>query len=255
MKFAVSSLSMTGYSAKDIKKIDPQLGIEIFYEWGSASSWEHLLKEATQGREGGFSIHSPFCLVDIAQDNKRDLYDSLCEPFDLYHRYGGEFYVVHSQGEHVPQLDNPVERYDMQMRVKDRLAEFAEICRVNGVRMVVENLFSVPGEPLYTQEEYLHLFDELPKIDCLIDIGHAILGQYSVGDIQKALKNRLVGYHIHDNDGSFDRHWRIATGVFGWKQFMRDVDTYTPDATLVMEYNRANPEDYLVDREKLLSLR
>ena len=35
---------------------------------------------------------------------------------------------------------------------------------------------------------------------------------------------------------------------------MKDVAAYTPDATLVMEYNQGKPEDYLADMEKLLNL-
>lgn len=254
MKFSVSSLSMTGYAAQEMINLDPCLGIEIFYEWGSKSSWEHLLSKAYQDRLGCFSIHSPFCLVDIGQADKQYLFSVLQEPFDLYHRYNAEFYVVHSQGAYVPQPADPVKRHDTQMLVKERLAEFADICCENGVHMVVENLFFAGGVPLFDQQEYLELFSEIPKIDSLIDIGHAMLGHYFVSDIQKQLRERLVGYHVHDNDGHSDLHLRIGSGIYNWEQFVKDVETYTPDATLVMEYNQGRPKDYLTDMIKVLHM-
>lgn len=252
MKYSASSLSFPQGSIKRLKNLDKRIGIEIFYEFASEDMWNHVLEEAMDGREGEFSIHSPMFYTNVAFGDEKELIRELSVPFELYHRFHGQFYVLHSQGEGYLPSDEK-ERAEWRKRATDRIRLFSEVCESEGVNLVVENLYHGTPGPLFNQEEYIRLFEDVPKANALIDVGHAILGRYDIYEVQKALKERLIGYHVHDNDGIHDSHWRFEAenGVVDWDKFMRGVKEYTPNAALVMEYARAQISDYTEDMEKM----
>lgn len=252
MKYSASSLSFPQASIRGLKNLDKRIGIEIFYEFASEDFWKHVLEEAMYQREGEFSIHSPMWGANIGYSDENELFRELTVPFDLYHRFNGQFYVLHSQGEGYLPCDEK-ERTDLRKKVTERLKRFSEICANEGINLVIENLYHGTPGPLFNQEEYIQLFDVVPKANALIDVGHAVLGGYDIYEVQKNLKSRLVGYHVHDNDGIHDSHWRFEAenGVVDWDKFMRGVKEYTPNAALVMEYARAQISDYTEDMEKM----
>ncbi|MBQ8803739.1 MAG: sugar phosphate isomerase/epimerase [Tyzzerella sp.] len=251
MKYSASSLSFPQGSVRGLKKLDKRIGIEIFYEFASEDMWNHVLEEAMDHREGEFSIHSPMFYANVGYSDEKELIRELSVPFELYHRFNGQFYVLHSQGEgYIP--SDEIERADLRRKVTERIKTFSEICESEGITLVIENLYQGTPGPLFSQEEYIQLFDAVPKAKALIDVGHAVLGRYDIYEVQKALKERLIGYHVHDNDGIRDFHWRMEAenGVVDWDKFCLGVKKYTPDATLVMEYVHAKPDDYTDDMEK-----
>ena len=251
MKYSASSLSFSQGSLRRLKNLDKRIGIEIFYEFASEDMWNHVLEEAMDKREGEFSIHSPMFYANIGYSDEKELFRELSVPFELYHRFNGQFYVLHSQGEGYLPSDEK-ERADLRKKVTERIRQFSETCKNEGVTLVIENLYYGTPGPLFNQEEYIRLFDEVPKARALIDVGHAILGNYDIYKVQKALKERLIGYHVHDNDGIHDSHWRMEAenGVVDWNKFCEGTKKYTPDATLVMEYARSKSGDYTEDMEK-----
>lgn len=243
---------MTGGNCIQLKELDASIGIEIFYEWGSRELWNHALAQAMPGRTGSFSIHAPFTFADICSTEENDLFRQWQEPFDLYHQYHGEFYVIHSHGnDTLPSSEE--ERKALRAKVTERIARFSGICKENGVYLVVENLFDGPQGALFHQEHYLQLFQDVPDIGALIDTGHAVLGYYDIGRIQRLLGDRLAGYHVHDNDGKSDLHLRVGDrkGVIDWEAFFRGYVRHTPYAALVMEYNQAKIIDYRDDMEQM----
>ena len=88
MKFSVSSLSFSGGKIKFMSDLPKNLGVEIFYEWGSENYWNGILPEIIEGRSGGFSIHGPMMFDDFSQPCDEDiLFSHMRAPFELYHRY------------------------------------------------------------------------------------------------------------------------------------------------------------------------
>ena len=252
MKYSASSLSFPQGSIRKMRNLDKRIGIEIFYEFASEDMWNHVLEEVMDGRQGEFSIHSPMFYTNVAFGDEKELIRELSVPFDLYHRFHGQFYVLHSQGEGYLPSDEK-ERAEWRKRATERIRLFSEVCESEGVNLVVENLYHGTPGPLFSQEEYISLFEEVPKANALIDVGHAILGRYDIYEVQRALKERLIGYHVHDNDGIRDSHWRFEAenGVVDWDKFIRGIKEYTPNAALVMEYARAQIDDYTEDMEKI----
>lgn len=242
MKLSASSLGFVGHPIYNMAKLNPDIGIEIFYEWGAETYWRLALDEIMAGRTGDFSIHAPYegAITEMSLTEKvYDLYAYLAEPFQLYHDYHGTAYVVHMNAPYHTR-PTPEEKAERLKRVEERLAYMNELCHREGIQMLVENLSY--GRGLYTlcdHEDFLNIFRHNPELDCIIDTGHATLGKLDVGAIQRELGPRLKAYHVHDNDGIEDRHQRILTGIIDWEQFMDGACRYTPEATLVMEYSAA----------------
>lgn len=239
MEISVSSLGFLGPSGSGMKHLAPELGVEIFYEWGGATYWDLVLQEVMENRTGTFSIHAPFQGngLDLSLTENEDwLFDYLRQPFDLYHKYNANGYVVHMNSPY-PTEPSPEERSERLKRVEDRLARLNEICRREGVNMLVENLAFSHGATLCGQQEFLSIFEHNPELDCIVDTGHAVLAKIDIFAVQKALGSRLKAYHIHDNDGKKDGHQRIGAGVIDWKRFGEGARLYTPNANFVMEYN------------------
>ena len=91
------------------------------------------------------------------------------------------------------------------------------------------------------------------QVKALIDVGHAVLGDYDICCLQENLREKLVGYHIHDNDGQRDWHWRFDTegGIVDWPKFCQGAARFTPNAVMVLEYAQAEVGDYIEDVGKM----
>lgn len=255
MTISVSSLGFLGHSVYDMAKLSPELGIEIFYEWGGETYWELALTRIMDQRTGPFSIHAPYQgdIVEMSLTEKEaDMFAYLAQPFDLYHRFGGTGYVVHMNAPY-PVEPSPFEKAERLKRVEDRLARLNDICQREGVTLLVENLAFGHGlKTLCNQQEFLDIFAHNPALNCIIDTGHAVLGGLDIYQIQKTLGSRLAAYHIHDNDGVEDCHQRVGTGVIDWARFGEGARLYTPQANFVMEYNVGpTPQEYGEDAQKI----
>ena len=260
MHISVSSLGFCGHPIYEMRKLPKEIGVEIFYEWGADTYWKLALDEIMQDRTGKFSIHAPYQghITELSLTKEEDrLFEYLKQPFNLYHRYGGEGYVVHMNAPYTMKLT--VEETSERMKlVADRLHRFNRICQSEGVTMLVENLAFGPGlHTLCDQENFLKLFSNDSSLSCIVDTGHAVLGNFDIMKIQKTLGTRLVAYHIHDNDGIYDLHQRIETGVIDWKLFIQGMQHFTPDAHLIMEYNEkavVSLNDYVTDAKRIETL-
>lgn len=259
MNIGVSSLGFCGSSGFRMAGLAPELGVEIFYEWGGATFWDLVLQEVMQGRTGAFSIHAPYQGkgMDLSRaEDEKWLFEYLMQPFDLYHRYHAEGYVVHMNSPY-PTEPTDAERAERLKRVEDRLARFNDICRREGVVMLVENLAFGKGATLCRQQDFLSIFEHNPDLSCIVDTGHAALAGIDICAVQAALGARLKAYHMHDNDGVHDGHQRICTGVIDWKRFFEGARRYTPDASFVMEYRASatnSIDDYMTDAETIRAM-
>ena len=196
MRYSISTCSFYKFRIRRLLEIGEPFGVEIFYEFGSEDHWRSLLTQVAQQTRGPFSIHAPFAFADVAAPEEGQLFEIMRRPFDLYHAFGGEFYVVHSYGETVRPGDETYRR-DCRARAADRLARLQDICAAEGVTLAVENLCS-GDRPLFDEEQFLALFRDLPDIKCVIDVGHALVAKMDVTRLQQALGGRICGYHLHE---------------------------------------------------------
>lgn len=254
MKYSISGCSFYKLMTRRLLNMPSDFGVEIFYEYGSADMWESFLAELSARGCNGFSIHAPFAFTDLtAACDENRLFDTLRRPFDLYHRYNGEFYVLHTYGQ-AGCTENPCVRADCRARSLERLCRFNEICKAEGICLGAENLCD--GKiPLYNEEQFLNLFREIPDIHCVLDIGHALVANMDIARIQRTLNSRICAYHLHNNNGQTDSHDRIRDGIMDWKNFAKNYLLYTPNAIGVLEYLKYQDFDiYQEDRTYLEEL-
>ena len=90
--------------------------------------------------------------------------------------------------------------------------------------------------PLFTGEQFLRLFTDLPDLHCELDIGHALVAGMDIARLQRELGGRIRAYHLHNNNGRADTHDRLREGVMDWSAFAENCLRYTPDAVGVLEY-------------------
>jgi sugar phosphate isomerase/epimerase len=260
MNISVSSLGFCGHPIYSMGKLPPEMGIEIFYEWGGETYWELALTEIMRERTGKFSIHAPYqgSITEMSLTPHEDaLFEYLKQPFRLYHKFGADGYVVHMNAPY-PDAPSPEEKAERLKRVEDRLARLNESCDREGVAMLVENLAYGHGmKTLCDQEDFLRVFKNNPALNCIVDTGHAALGSIDINEVQMALGSRLKAYHLHDNDGHEDLHQRVGTGVNDWKHFGEGARLYTPNAHFIMEYNVnavSELNDYAQDADRIRAM-
>lgn len=235
MRFSISGCSFYKLMTRKMLDLPEDFGVEIFYEYGSADMWDSFMEELSVHGFHGFSIHAPFAFVDITADcNEMQLFDILRRPFDLYHRYNGEFYVLHTYGAYAC-TGCEAFRADCRARAVERLAKFQEICKAEDVQLCAENLCD--GQPpLFTDEQFLKIFEDISDISCVLDVGHALVAKMDIERLQRELGSRIHAYHLHNNNGCLDSHDRIRDGIMNWNTFAENCVRYTPDAIGVLEY-------------------
>lgn len=257
MKYTISSLSFDWGRVKRLADMPEQLGYEIFWECGSEDNWHNSMRILRTDRCGRrLSIHAPYFFVDLSlPGDENKMFKELMRPFDFYHKYNAEFYVVHTF-DHMTYPHDEAFEAECRQRSIDRLGKFDEICRREGVLMAAENIAFGNGEPyLFNHRQYLNIFEQLPELHCLIDLGHAALTDIDVYELQRNLKDRIVGYHLHDNDGKSDSHKKMFSGIRDWETFAKGVAEFTPDAAGVLEYyGHPDLQTYIRDISALESM-
>lgn len=235
MKYSISTCSFYKYRIRRLLPLPKELGVEIFYEFGSSDMWVDFMNLLNTDGKHAFSIHAPFAFVDIAAKcDEARLFDKLKKPFDLYHRFGGEFYVLHTYGDEALRGSEAERDYSRKLAAQ-RLFNFNELCRKEGVVLGAENLCS-GAPPLFDQQQFLALFRDIPDIHCVLDVGHALIGGMDIELLQEKLGSRICAYHLHNNDGVHDLHARLGSGIYDWTQFAENCKKFTPEATGVLEY-------------------
>ena len=108
-----------------------------------------------------------------------------------------------------------------------------------------------PGVPLLVENtgiraERTQLLDQAAYTDLcrsrnfqvLIDVGHANANGWDLPKLVSDLRDRIAGFHLHNNDGVHDLHDRIRSGTLDFPALIRLIDRLVPDAPRVIEYTR-----------------
>ena len=231
MKFSISDLAFAGFRYKELVKLDKKYGIEIFYEFGKSYYWKKVLPLLLDKREGAFSIHGPCVAVNLADKNNKNYILAFAQAFSCADEYNAKFLVVHTNEEW--DGDSAV----CKKLIKERLTELQQMSYINNIVMAIENVgLKTTGTLLFDEDEYLALLEEFPNAGVLLDIGHANVNGWDISKVIEKLGKRIVGIHLHDNDGKGDQHLPIGEGTIEWQPIFRAIEKYAPQAHLVLEY-------------------
>ena len=100
----------------------------------------------------------------------------------------------------------------------------APYCKKFGIRVAVENLFSVNGgvyTGIFAKPEILENYVRELGTDCFtacVDLGHASITGTEPQDFIAGMSGEILGaLHVHDNDYASDCHWLPYSGSIQWK--------------------------------------
>ena len=198
------------------------------------------------------SFHGPFrkCnLADMTKDSwERTLY-SYEESFKLSKKYNPSFMVLHSN-EGIPsqKIDE-----ELKNKISEKIDLLVKLGNKYDINIVIENV-GIGRNMVFSQKEYESMILK-NNYKCLIDIGHAFLNKWNIDELIKNLKDNILGYHFHNNNGLYDEHKPIFEGKFNYLSIIELIKMYTPTANIVLEYDfNENPEILLNDYNKLKEL-
>jgi sugar phosphate isomerase/epimerase len=84
----------------------------------------------------------------------------------------------------------------------------------------------------------VRLVDEVdsPFLGLCMDIGHQhFFSELDAVEWVRRMQNRLLHVHLHDNDGTGDKHWSIGRGTIDFEAFFAALMRYVPQATISLE--------------------
>jgi len=124
---------------------------------------------------------------------------------------GAECMVVHPSG--------PVGEQEHQTRLDALYASLDELVREAegaGVRLALENMLNgYLGDTGDGLRDIVDRFDS-PWLGACFDTGHAHITRQGVMASFEAVRDRVITFHLQDNDGNSDRHLQPPYGTIDW---------------------------------------
>lgn len=226
--------------------------LEFFIEPLDENYTKKMLEILENYKFKSISFHGPFrkCnLADMAKESWEKTLYSYEESFKLSKKYNPSFMVLHSN-EGIPsqKIDE-----ELKNKISEKIDSLVKLGRNYGIDVVIENV-GIGKNMVFSQEEYEDMILK-NNYKCLIDIGHAYLNRWNINELVKKLKNNILGYHFHNNNGLYDEHKPISHGKINYFDMVELIKIYTPSANIVLEYDfNEDPEILLEDYNKLKEL-
>lgn len=224
-----------------IRKFSGRLGVEVFprfHEPGfeeTLQTWENELKGIP------VSFHEPYWEADHTYPagtwEYRHTMEMIGRTLSHMKILNAQYLVFHHNNRLIP----PAERGALLNIARKNYDETRKLCEDHGMTLAVENVGIGMGA-LFGEDEFIR---ECKRLGCpvLIDIGHGFANGWDPEHVVSSLQKQIISYHVHNNDGVNDCHWRIHNGTMDFDNFLRICKTYTPDAHLVLEYSEQTAED------------
>lgn len=194
---------------------------------------DKTVKETIEG-VGGLLLHAPFNeLFPCAIDPKaRELAaDRFRQAIDLAKGYGAKKVILH--GGYNPWIYYPVWYVEQSILFwKDFLLDDP------GVELVLENVLET--DPTWLLDIVKGVDD--PRLRLCLDIGHVnAYSKVSVMEWLELCAPWISHFHIHNNDGTADRHCAVFDGTIPMEDFLRRAEALCPDATFTLELMEDDP--------------
>ncbi|MDP6546712.1 MAG: sugar phosphate isomerase/epimerase family protein [Phycisphaerae bacterium] len=124
---------------------------------------------------------------------------------------GAHCMVVHPSG--------PVDASELDARtdnLRAGLEAMLEVAEQTGVKLALENM--LPKHLCSRVADIRGFLDEFdtPLLSVCFDVGHANVGPENIQQAITALEDRIIAFHLHDNDGTRDIHVQPPYGSIDW---------------------------------------
>ena len=241
MKIFVSSLirgmgeaEQVALWANSLDQLD--VGVELIAFTHDDAYWNRLQATLEQ-LTCPVTFHGPYIKTEgtslPGSEEQQFLLASYERVFRLAQQYKVSHVVYHTTQKNFPTADNG----EMRRRADANACLIMDMAKSFGVTVLVENL-PWPKErfPVYDCEQYADFFRRFPDASSIIDIGHANMNGLDLPKFLAEHGNRIKAYHFHNNNGIGDQHNDIFDGTFDFKVFSALYKRFTPDASIVLEY-------------------
>ncbi|WP_054955878.1 sugar phosphate isomerase/epimerase family protein [Paenibacillus dakarensis] len=229
-------------------------GIEVVtegYDWSNNATDWNKQNPKFQAFSGPISVHTPIFDLNLAAPR----YSVLTEySYEIYEqalqwsaRLGAKHAVIHPNLQSTPIYH----REETQQCSKNYLRKLGEMGEALGVKVVVENV-GFHECALYDEDEFVELFNEIPSIDALLDVGHAHINGWDIPRMIERLGERLTVVHLHDNNGLYDEHVPIGEGTIEWDGIWRALERAQHKIDLILEYNIGTSTELLLEHAEAL---
>ncbi|EGO65735.1 sugar phosphate isomerase/epimerase family protein [Acetonema longum] len=217
---------------------DRTVGIELFPEWQSEVFCRELEGYMPQFSHYPISLHGPYyCTEHSAAAGTPDYERSMAyfrRTFGLSERLSSRYIVFHHNNCRV----EPQKRQEMIDTAAQNLAQLRYEARLCGARLAVENAgVLASGNMLFDETQFIDMAAAIPD-GILLDVGHAHANGWDIPRVIRKLADKIIAYHLHNNDGREDQHNRIHDGTLDMAQVLTCCGQFTPQADLVIEYGK-----------------
>jgi len=130
------------------------------------------------------------------------------------------------------------------------LKKINELCRKNGVSLMVENFL----KPFDSPETFEKILEEVPGLNVHLDIGHCNINhpENLTENFFKIFGHKIVHLHFSDNKGERDDHLPLGCGNIDWKNIVKILKDFGYDSTITLEIFSPDRDYLLMSRDKLL---
>ena len=184
------------------------------------------------------ALHGPFLDLKPSSPDKliREVsYNRYLYTINAAKELNIDYLIFHSQIN--PYLNQPCIRKLNNTQSREFWEEILkEVPDYKGI-ILLENIFEETPSMLKELIETINL----PNVKINLDIGHANLGEVTLEEWIKELKDYIFYIHIHSNDGLYDNHQTPTVEKIEELYYL--LDKYNINPVLSLEYNVDNLEE------------
>lgn len=223
-------------------------GIEILMDgpnWKQPLEWE-LERQRFEPYSHPKSVHAPIWELNLAsarfEEIRKYSFEVYKQSVEWSASIGAEQVIIHPNLYSAPIFL----RRESQECAKENLMRLGEAGQKLGIQVVVENVGFGSQFALFDEEEFVQLFEEIPTIKALVDIGHAHINGWDTPSLIRKLGTRLCAVHIHDNDGIGDLHLPVGQGTIDWQPVWEALRSLEHFYRATLEYREETPMEILL---------
>lgn len=218
------------------RELGPDTGFELLPMFDLEDFEDNLRRNLSLFASGPLVFHEPVWGVEHTAPPGTPAYEESMHHLRLTKKYADilrpAFMVCHLSNRPVP----PGEEEQLLRTALQNLD------RLRGmfldVELLVENTgIRGDGTLLLDQQAFTDLCVSR-GLSVLIDVGHAAANGWDLPALLAALRGRIRGYHLHNNDGRRDLHDRLRNGVLDFPSLVPLLLQAAPDVPCVIEYTR-----------------
>ncbi len=228
---------------------DEEIGVEVFPMF-HVPAYEAVIDGCMEElKQVPITFHGPYYQTEHSAKKGTEAYERSMNFVKQSMGYCNSLQGCHMVFHHNNCVVTEENKADLIGTAQENLAELNELAKEAGITWVVENAgVKSRRNMLLNEAEFIA---ECLRIEnpILIDIGHAYANGWDLECVIETLQDRIVAYHVHNNDGYEDNHDRIYQGINDFDEFLKMHQMYTPDADLVLEYSvgYTNKKDAVIE--------